>query len=139
MGVHFNWNSNNFITERRIECAKRLLQEPELPISETALRAGFSSQSHFTTSFRGGGGATPRAFRATQSLGRIFGIEPHFLHNLGTMNVHLRIDLGKRPSLRHPFSSGAMIYSVQFAFQKALGHYVGTPRSRVHKDEWTGE
>jgi AraC family transcriptional regulator len=55
----------NFIAERRIERAKRLLQETELPISEIALRAGFSSQSHFTTSFRRVAGATPKAFRAT--------------------------------------------------------------------------
>ena len=54
----------NFIAERRIERAKRLLQETELPISEIALRAGFSSQSHFTTSFRRVAGATPKAFRA---------------------------------------------------------------------------
>jgi len=55
----------NYIAERRIESAKKLLQETELPISEIALRAGFSSQSHFTTSFRRVAGATPKAFRAT--------------------------------------------------------------------------
>ncbi|MCM3904985.1 MAG: AraC family transcriptional regulator [Pyrinomonadaceae bacterium] len=55
----------NYIAERRIDGAKKLLQETELPISEIALRAGFSSQSHFTTSFRRVAGATPRAFRAT--------------------------------------------------------------------------
>jgi AraC family transcriptional regulator len=55
----------NYIAERRIERAKKLLQETELPISEIALRAGFSSQSHFTTSFRRVAGATPKAFRAT--------------------------------------------------------------------------
>jgi AraC family transcriptional regulator len=55
----------NYIAERRIESAKRMLQETELPIAEIALRSGFSSQSHFTTSFRRVAGATPRAFRAT--------------------------------------------------------------------------
>jgi len=55
----------NYIAERRIGRAKKLLQETELPISEIALRAGFSSQSHFTTSFRRVAGATPKAFRAT--------------------------------------------------------------------------
>ena len=58
-------NPTNYIAERRIERAKKLLQETELPISEIALRAGFSSQSHFTTSFRRVAGATPQAFRAT--------------------------------------------------------------------------
>jgi AraC family transcriptional regulator len=55
----------NYIAERRIESAKKMLQETELPIAEIALRSGFSSQSHFTTSFRRVAGATPRTFRAT--------------------------------------------------------------------------
>ena len=55
----------NYIAERRIEGATKLLQETDLPIAEIALRSGFSSQSHFTTSFRRVAGATPRAFRAT--------------------------------------------------------------------------
>lgn len=58
-------NPTNYIAERRIEGAKKMLQETELPIAEIALRSGFSSQSHFTTSFRRVAGATPRAFRAT--------------------------------------------------------------------------
>jgi AraC family transcriptional regulator len=53
----------NYIAERRIERAKRLMQETALPISEIALRSGFSSQSHFTTSFRRLAGVTPRSFR----------------------------------------------------------------------------
>jgi AraC family transcriptional regulator len=53
----------NYISERRIEFAKELIKETNLPISEIALRSGFSSQSHFTTSFRKMAGITPRAFR----------------------------------------------------------------------------
>jgi AraC family transcriptional regulator len=53
----------NYITRQRIERAKRLLAETELPISEIALRTGFSSQSHFTTSFRRLAGVTPSSFR----------------------------------------------------------------------------
>jgi AraC family transcriptional regulator len=53
----------NYIAERRIEHAKKLMQETSLPISEIALRSGFSSQSHFTTSFRRFSGVTPRSFR----------------------------------------------------------------------------
>jgi AraC family transcriptional regulator len=56
--------ATNYIAERRIERAKRMLVETELPISEIALRSGFSSQSHFTTAFRRLAGATPKAFRA---------------------------------------------------------------------------
>jgi AraC family transcriptional regulator len=53
----------NYIAERRIERAKKLMQETDLPISEIALRSGFSSQSHFTTSFRRVARVTPRSFR----------------------------------------------------------------------------
>ena len=55
----------SYIAERRIERARKMLEETELPISEIALRSGFSSQSHFTTAFRRLAGATPKAFRAT--------------------------------------------------------------------------
>lgn len=53
----------NYIAERRIELAKKLMKETDLPISEIALRTGFSSQSHFTTSFRRVARITPRSFR----------------------------------------------------------------------------
>lgn len=53
----------NYIAERRIERAKKLMEESGLPIAEIALRSGFSSQSHFTTSFRRLTGITPRSFR----------------------------------------------------------------------------
>lgn len=56
--------ATNYIAERRIERAKKMLEETELPISEIALRSGFSSQSHFTTAFRRLAGATPKAFRS---------------------------------------------------------------------------
>lgn len=53
----------NYIAERRIERAKKLMRETDSPISEIALRSGFSSQSHFTTCFRRVTGVTPRKFR----------------------------------------------------------------------------
>jgi AraC-like DNA-binding protein len=53
----------NYIIRERIERAKKLLAETEAPIAEIALRAGFSSQSHFTTSFRKLAGVTPSSFR----------------------------------------------------------------------------
>ena len=55
--------ATSYIAERRIERAKKMLEETDLPISEIALRSGFSSQSHFTTAFRRLAGATPKAFR----------------------------------------------------------------------------
>lgn len=53
----------SYIAERRIERAKRLMEETDLAISEIALRAGFSSQNQFTTSFRRLAGVTPSSFR----------------------------------------------------------------------------
>src|SRR4029450_10976078 len=43
---------NVYITEQRIERAKKLLSETAFPIADIALRTGFASQSHFTTTFR---------------------------------------------------------------------------------------
>jgi AraC family transcriptional regulator len=53
----------NYIGRQRIERAKKLLAETELPIADIALQAGFSGQSHFTTFFRKLVGLTPRSFR----------------------------------------------------------------------------
>jgi AraC family transcriptional regulator len=53
-----------YIAERRIERAKRLMKETDIPIAEIGLRSGFSSQSHFTTCFRRFAGVTPRSFRS---------------------------------------------------------------------------
>lgn len=52
-----------FLTQRRIDLAKRLLVESEAPIVEIGLRAGFKNQSHFTTLFRKVTAMTPRAYR----------------------------------------------------------------------------
>ena len=38
---------NGYMTELRIERAKKLLSETDLPIADIALRTGFASQSHF--------------------------------------------------------------------------------------------
>jgi AraC family transcriptional regulator len=52
-----------FLMQRRIELAKRLLTDSELPIVEIGLRAGFKNQSHFTTFFRKNTAMTPKAYR----------------------------------------------------------------------------
>jgi len=59
MGV----SPNVYMTERRIERAKKLLSETDLRIVDVALRTGFASQSHFTTTFRRLVWTTPKAFR----------------------------------------------------------------------------
>jgi AraC family transcriptional regulator len=59
MGV----SPNVYITGQRIERAKKLLSETDLPIADIALRIGFASQSHFTTTFRKLVWMTPKVFR----------------------------------------------------------------------------
>ena len=54
---------NAYMTGQRIARAKKLLAETDFPIGDIALRAGFASQSHFTTTFRKLVWTTPKAFR----------------------------------------------------------------------------
>ena len=54
---------NAYMTEQRIARAKKLLSDTDLPIVDIALRAGFASQSHFTTTFRRLVWTTPKGFR----------------------------------------------------------------------------
>jgi len=57
---------NVYMTERRIERAKKLLAETNEKIADVALRTGFASQSHFTTTFRRLVWTTPKAFRNSE-------------------------------------------------------------------------
>ncbi len=52
-----------YLASLRIERARRLLAETDLPISEVGAEVGYSSQSHFTKIFREATGMTPREFR----------------------------------------------------------------------------
>jgi sigma-54 dependent transcriptional regulator, acetoin dehydrogenase operon transcriptional activator AcoR len=52
-----------YLRRTRIERAKRLLQESDLPLADVAARTGFADQSHFTTVFRAATSLTPRAYR----------------------------------------------------------------------------
>jgi AraC family transcriptional regulator len=47
----------------RIECAKRLLAETEVPLSAVGQRIGYADQSHFTALFRKHVATTPKAYR----------------------------------------------------------------------------
>ena len=53
----------HYVMQQRIERAKQLLAEPELPLVEISLRTGFKNQSHFTTLFRKFTNVTPRSWR----------------------------------------------------------------------------
>jgi AraC family transcriptional regulator len=54
---------HSYLASMRIERARRLLAETDLPITEVAAQVGYSGQSHFTKVFREATGTTPRAFR----------------------------------------------------------------------------
>lgn len=54
---------HQYVIQCRIERAKLLLEETQLPISDIAYRVGFANQSHFSTLFRRSIGVTPKAYR----------------------------------------------------------------------------
>ena len=52
-----------FLMKRRVEKAKRLLAESDLPLVEVGFQTGFKTQSHFTSLFRRLTNVTPRVWR----------------------------------------------------------------------------
>jgi len=54
---------HRYVTERRIERAKSLLLDGDLPICRVAQESGFTSQQHFTGVFRRFTGAPPATYR----------------------------------------------------------------------------
>jgi AraC-like DNA-binding protein len=60
--LHFGKTPKQVLDELRIERARKLLDGPD-PLPEVAIRAGFSSLSHFTTRFGKLTGETPASCR----------------------------------------------------------------------------
>jgi len=54
---------HQYVLQRRMEVALKLLNETILPVSEIALTVGFSNQSHFTQAFKRHTGTTPATSR----------------------------------------------------------------------------
>jgi AraC family transcriptional regulator len=52
-----------YITGKRMERAKELLRNTDLPLVDVAASTGFQTQAHFTGVFRKHAGVTPRTFR----------------------------------------------------------------------------
>ena len=52
-----------YVVARRIERAKRLLADPELPLSAVAASCGFNKEGHFSRMFTREVGTTPRRYR----------------------------------------------------------------------------
>jgi AraC-like DNA-binding protein len=53
-----------YLRRQRIERARRLLRETDLPVGAIALQVGFNDFSYFARTFREAVGATPREYRA---------------------------------------------------------------------------
>jgi AraC family transcriptional regulator len=54
---------HRYVINCRVEEAKRLLADDELPLVEVGLSVGFQNQSHFTTIFHKLTGVTPKTYR----------------------------------------------------------------------------
>ncbi len=55
---------HRYVITQRIERAKYLLTQKSLTLADISLACGFSSQAHFTTTFKAVTGTTPGAYRA---------------------------------------------------------------------------
>lgn len=55
---------HQYVMQRRIDHARQLVRNSTLPLTEVALRCGFSSASHFSNRFKAATGATPSQLRA---------------------------------------------------------------------------
>ncbi len=58
---------SDFMQHQRLEYAKKLLEESDLPVSEVALKAGYSNFSYFSTIFKKMVHATPVEYRKEKS------------------------------------------------------------------------
>jgi AraC family transcriptional regulator len=54
---------HRYVVERRVERAKRLLRESDLPVAAIAVQTGFSSQSHLASVFKRAVGLTPGEYQ----------------------------------------------------------------------------
>jgi AraC family transcriptional regulator len=54
---------HGYLTDLRMERAKRLLRETDLPLAQVATRVGYQTQAHFTGVFHREVGVTPKSYR----------------------------------------------------------------------------
>jgi AraC-like DNA-binding protein len=58
---------HEYVLGKRIELAKSLMLNPDVPLVDVAMSSGFQSQSHFTTVFRRLVGETPHRWRCQRT------------------------------------------------------------------------
>jgi AraC family transcriptional regulator len=54
---------HQYIVQLRMERAKALLSDSDMPLAEVAAQVGFADQSHFSSTFRRATSMTPRSYR----------------------------------------------------------------------------
>ena len=59
-----------YLSQKRIACAERLLIDPDITITEAAYRSGFSSISSFIRMFKAVKGCTPSSFRTMYQMSK---------------------------------------------------------------------
>ena len=62
----FDSSPNNYVLYTRINYAKRLLQEPDVRVSEVAFKSGFSNPKYFSRCFKKLTGKLPKEFAESQ-------------------------------------------------------------------------
>jgi len=65
--LHLSTTPARFYRTVRLEQARRLIQQTQMPVTEIAMATGFFSVSHFGRTFREAFGATPRRLRSQHS------------------------------------------------------------------------
>ena len=64
-----------YVVQRRILCAKRLILDTDLPLSQVALEAGMSDQAHLSRLFRRFFGVSPSAFRRHNGVPTVIAVD----------------------------------------------------------------
>lgn len=62
---HFQLTFTSYTNHLRLTCARKLLETTKLPITEIALRSGFSNISYFIRLFKNSYGVSPLQYRKT--------------------------------------------------------------------------
>ena len=60
---------HGYLTDLRMERAKRLLRETDMPLARVATQVGYQTQAHFTGVFHREVGMTPRSYRLASLSG----------------------------------------------------------------------
>src|SRR5439155_19889686 len=66
---HFRCTVGDYLRQRRIESARRMLAETGLPLPEIARATGFADHSHFARTFKNLTGTTPSRYRRSARAG----------------------------------------------------------------------